>query len=74
MPLLCLSDLFTIMSKLESNEIRKILVLPIHFLNLKNIIPSYTLIKNFLVCLFRGLDSWPGKFQAVRLIGMLDMS
>ena len=50
--------MLTIIIKLESNEIRKIPVILLPFLNLKNIIPRYILYK-FLVCPFYGLDPYP---------------
>ena len=53
-----LLDLPIIIIKSESNEIRKIPVTLAPFLNLKNIIPSYFLIKKISsVPLFCGLES-----------------
>ena len=56
-PLFSLQDLRIIIIKLESNVIRKIHVIFLPFLNLKTIVPSYSLFTRFLVCTFCRLDT-----------------
>ena len=54
--------------KLKCSESRKIPVIFLPFLYLKNVIQNYILFKKILVCLFCGLDPCPRKFLVVRLI------
>ena len=70
MPFYCLYDLLIVIIKLESYKIRKIPYVFLLFLNLKNIISSYILLKKLLLCP-GGLDPCPRNFLVARLTAVL---
>ena len=63
-----------IIIKLECSKSRKIPIIFLPFLNLKNIIQSYIIFKKILVCLFCGLDPCPQNFLAVHLLGGIQLN